>query len=89
MTWYVVHCGRKTGIFSTWKECHQQVNGFSGACYEGYKTEAQAIVAFKGNTQEISLPKAPNQSMGSSLKDVILIVQFIFCLLYTSPSPRD
>ena len=46
MTWYVVFYGRKTGVFSTWRDCHQQVNGFKGACFKGYNTEEQAWAAY-------------------------------------------
>jgi len=41
MAWYVVHVGRKTGVFSTWDACHDQVIGFKGACYKKYKTREE------------------------------------------------
>ena len=27
MAWYVVHVGKKLGVYSTWEEAHEQVNG--------------------------------------------------------------
>lgn len=33
---YAVKKGRKVGIYKTWDECKQQVNGFSGAEYKGF-----------------------------------------------------
>lgn len=44
---YVVWQGRKTGVFSTWDECKQAVEGFSGAKYKSYPSEEEAWRAFK------------------------------------------
>lgn len=43
---YVVWAGRKPGLYRTWAECAAQVNGFSGAKFKAYDTEAQAREAF-------------------------------------------
>ena len=44
---YAVKKGRKTGIFTTWKECQAQVAGFSGPVFRGFVTreEAEAFLA--------------------------------------------
>jgi viroplasmin and RNaseH domain-containing protein len=47
MTWYVVFCERKQGVFSTWKECHDQVSGYPGACFKGYRSRDEAEEAFQ------------------------------------------
>ena len=39
---YAVKRGRKTGIFTVWAECSAQVQGFQGAVYKGFMTEAEA-----------------------------------------------
>ena len=39
---YAVKRGRKTGIFTVWAECSVQVQGFQGAVYKGFMTEAEA-----------------------------------------------
>lgn len=39
---YAVATGRQTGIFSTWDECKEQVNGYPNAKYKGFATEALA-----------------------------------------------
>ena len=39
---YAVKRGRLTGLFSTWDECKQQVDGFSGAVFKGFPTEEEA-----------------------------------------------
>lgn len=36
--YYAVKRGRKTGIFNTWSDCQEQVNGFSGAQFHKFKT---------------------------------------------------
>lgn len=44
---YAVKAGRRTGIFSTWAECREQVDGFAGALFQGFATrdEAEAFLA--------------------------------------------
>ena len=40
---YAVKNGRKNGIYRNWDECKAQINGFSGAVYKSFKTEAEAV----------------------------------------------
>lgn len=49
---YVVWTGRESGIYSSWDECKKQVDGFDGAKFKSFKTEAEAKYAFN--------QKAPN-----------------------------
>lgn len=39
---YAVKKGREVGIFNTWKECQEKINGFSGAQYKSFKTLLEA-----------------------------------------------
>ena len=39
---YAVCRGRSTGIFSTWKECQQQIHQFSGAIFKSFQTRSEA-----------------------------------------------
>lgn len=39
---YVVYKGKIPGVYTTWPECEEQTNGFSGAEYQGYKNEFEA-----------------------------------------------
>lgn len=48
--WYVVWKGRQPGIFRTWDDCRQQVDGFSCPKFKSYRTEAEAIKAFGGGS---------------------------------------
>ena len=45
---YVVWKGRKTGIFSTWEACAEQVNGFRGAHYRSFFSRLAAEQALRG-----------------------------------------
>ena len=44
---YVVWSGRQIGVFASWDECRQQVEGFQGAKYKGFPTREAAESAFK------------------------------------------
>ena len=61
--YYVVWVGREPGIYPNWAECAEQVNGFSGAKFKAFETEAQAKEAFGlgwaqfiGKSTPLSLP---------------------------------
>ena len=41
---YAVARGRVPGTYNTWDECKAQVNGFSGAKFEGFHTRTEAEV---------------------------------------------
>ncbi|KAJ1386968.1 Ribosomal protein L9/RNase H1, N-terminal [Sesbania bispinosa] len=43
---YVVFKGRKPGFYSTWSECQVQVNGFSGALFQGFNSREEAESAW-------------------------------------------
>ncbi len=47
---YAVRKGKKPGIYSTWDECKNQVNGFPGAKYKSFKTKLEAN-AYMGLSQ--------------------------------------
>ncbi|KAL3869080.1 hypothetical protein ACJMK2_041806 [Sinanodonta woodiana] len=42
MPYYAVRKGRKIGIFHDWESCREQVNGFAGARYKKFSSEAEA-----------------------------------------------
>ena len=53
---YAVKCGRKTGIFTTWQECREQIDGFSGAEYKGFATYDDAL-CYLGSAKKEELTK--------------------------------
>jgi ribonuclease HI len=86
MTWYVVFCERKQGVFSTWKECHDQVSGYPGACFKGYRSRDEAEEAFQHvhNKSDFKIREEPIKRIKIftfSIKDVIILVQSLIILL--------
>ena len=49
---YAVKKGKKTGIFSTWDECKEQVTGFKGAVYKSFKTLSEAEAFLERNEEK-------------------------------------
>jgi len=49
--YYVVWRGRNIGIFNSWEDCQQQVNGIAGARYKSFDTLREAEFAFKNEAQ--------------------------------------
>ena len=39
---YAVKIGRNPGIYNSWADCQQQVNGFKGAIFKSFKTKEEA-----------------------------------------------
>ena len=50
---YAVKKGKKTGIFSTWDECKEQVTWFKGAVYKSFKTLSEAEAFLERNEEKI------------------------------------
>ena len=44
MVYYAVANGRTIGIFKTWAECKESVNGFKNAIYKKFSTKAEAEI---------------------------------------------
>jgi len=49
---YVVWKGRTRGVFTSWKDCSAQVNGYVGAQYMAFASRALAEQAFRGRYEE-------------------------------------
>ena len=47
--WYVVWKGFEPGIYDTWSECKQQIEGFENARYKSFETQVQAIEAYRSS----------------------------------------
>ena len=58
MTWYVVHLGWTSGVYSNWHDAHAEVDKFKGACYKKYQMEQEAYAAFYGH-QDVLRPPPP------------------------------
>lgn len=51
---YAVKSGRMPGIYQTWAECREQVQGFSGAVFKAFEDEASAE-AYLAQEQELPI----------------------------------
>ncbi|MCF0205429.1 MAG: viroplasmin family protein [Muribaculaceae bacterium] len=47
--WYVVWVGAEPGIYDSWDECKDLVEGFPGAKYKAYNTFEGALNAYRGD----------------------------------------
>lgn len=45
--WYVVWRGTEPGVCDSWAECEARVKGYPGARYKSYKTQEEAVRAFR------------------------------------------
>lgn len=50
--WYVVWKGIEPGVYRTWSECKQQIEGFEDARYKSFETQTQAIEAYRSDSQK-------------------------------------
>lgn len=74
--YYVVWKGRKTGIFTTWNECKEQIHEFEDAQYKSFTTQNEAENAFKKayKPEYISQPKQNKIVFGTKpIKDSIAV----------------
>lgn len=60
--YYVVWQGRKTGIFHSWDDCKEQVLGFEGAIYKGFRNIDEAEDALRAGTPDFSKKSQPKQA---------------------------
>ncbi len=49
---YAVKKGKKTGIFKSWEECRDSVDGYPGAKYKGFLTEEEANEYLSGTEKD-------------------------------------
>jgi ribonuclease HI len=70
--YYVVWKGRKTGIFTSWAECEQQVKGFVAAEYKAFDTLREAETAFKSEYEAYKgKPSSLGKWRGASVKPIL------------------
>ena len=49
---YVVWVGDRPGVYDSWEECKLQIQGYPDAKYKSFKTQEEAIAAYRGDPQE-------------------------------------
>lgn len=50
--YYVVWEGRDTGVFDSWEECQEQIEGYPGARFKSFPTQEAAIEAYRGKPSD-------------------------------------
>ena len=50
--YYVVWEGRATGVFDSWEECQEYVEGYPAAKFKSFPTREAAVNAFRGDPKE-------------------------------------
>ncbi|GGB99220.1 ribonuclease H1 domain-containing protein [Dyadobacter sediminis] len=80
--YYVVWQGRKTGVFTDWKECEAQIKGFDDARYKSFESIQEAEAAIQRNYWEFVAKKENNKpaltkeapaSIGRPIKNSIAV----------------
>ncbi|OMJ17848.1 Ribonuclease H [Smittium culicis] len=64
--YYVVKDGRNPGVYSTWDECKQQVDGYSGAKFKKFSSPSEASSFLNGGSSGSSRGSSENYSSRSS-----------------------
>ena len=64
---YVVWNGAEDGVYTSWEACKEVVEGFPGAKYQAFKTEAEAEEAFEMGYEKFKAPQPPK---GEGCRDV-------------------
>lgn len=52
MKYYVVWEGREPGVYDSWDECQQQVNGYPGARFKAFPSAEAAVAAYRGKPSD-------------------------------------
>ncbi|MQS52555.1 RNase HI [Lactobacillus salsicarnum] len=72
--YYAVRRGKNPGIYRTWPECKKQVDGFTGARYKSFTTEAEAVEFLNGKDSYTPKTKAKTAKVSENLDDFDVVV---------------
>lgn len=64
-SYYAVQNGRSSGVYSSWAECQQQTQGYSGAVFKKFDSPQAAQSFSKSNTGYSSTVSVPSSSYNS------------------------
>lgn len=56
--WYVVWRGTEPGICDSWAECESRVKGYPDARYKAFKSQQEAVEAFRNDPEEMNILRA-------------------------------
>jgi viroplasmin and RNaseH domain-containing protein len=69
-------CGRKPGVYESWRVCSEYVVGFSDAAFQSYSTRMQVEEAYQAFLEHI-VEKGEHVSSKWCWKDWVILVQFV------------
>ncbi|WJM54471.1 ribonuclease H family protein [Pseudomonas asiatica] len=70
--WYVVWAGRCPGIYQNWASCQSQTDGFPGARFKSFTSQAEAEAAFGANSAaSTSARQATTRATTTPIKSVL------------------
>lgn len=61
--------GKEPGIFTSWEECQQQIEGFPSAKYKSFNSLAEAQYAFKRNYMDFVKINTAQKSINNTTND--------------------
>ncbi len=78
---YVVWAGEEPGIYTSWKECQKQIDGFEGAVYKSFLTKEMAEYAFERSSKlfigkeikESTLSEEKREAIGKPILESISV----------------
>ena len=69
---YVVWQGKKPGIYSSWPECQEQINGVKTALYKSFESKAEAEMAFAGKAEDYIQKKSTVKPITTKSKKITM-----------------
>ena len=69
--YYAVKIGKKPGIYQTWEQTKEQVDGFSGAIYKSFSTEKEAINFVNSSDVEIEESTKDHNTLNNEITEKI------------------
>ncbi|TFK59094.1 hypothetical protein BDN72DRAFT_906157 [Pluteus cervinus] len=83
---YAVFRGRKTGIFPSWEATQQQVNGFSGQSFQGFRTLEEAFEAWADRARRGEIiDSVSGQALGPDVPPLLYNAEGLLCRSPGSP----
>lgn len=86
MPFYVVRKGREPGIYNTWSECKEQVDGFSGADFRKFESYQDAQSYLNGSNSNLTSASQKVASSATPIMNTNIMYMFTVKKWMTLPS---
>lgn len=60
--WYVVWSGRESGVYDSWEDCKEQIEGYRGAKYKSFATQSEALRAYEDGYEQFKRNNPENKT---------------------------